>query len=550
MSIEQGRLLAGRYRVEDLVTDRAGARTWRAVDEVLRRSVCVDILAANAPRADALVNAARRSAIVADSRFLRVLDASHENGDVYVVREWARGESLERVLADGPLIHRHAAWVVREIAEALAVAHRAGIYHWRLLPDSVTITETGAVRITGLATDAALEGLRYADAEAVVEDVRGIGRLLYATLVTRWPGGTGSALPAAPSEHGRLLRPRQVRAGVPGPLDEICDRILGEPPRHHTPPMRTCDEVVVALSEAAGLAADQTADPEATQASGFGVRDVDSQEALGHTRHFGRVGVGVPLGPPPAVLSASPNGPRPAATTDGPNGNATGSGNGSDRGGTAPTTVGPTPSHRPADPGERRWTWLIASLVVLVCAVGAFVVGFTVNGGRDDADDTATDAGAGAPPAPRPARIAAVQAWDPYGESGENDEDAPLTVDGDVSTAWTTMSYRGNPEFGGLKPGLGLIVDLGRPRDVSTVTVNLGGAGTDLEVRVAPGNNDGPPADPDDFQVQGSATGASGRTAVDLDRAITTRYVLVWLTKLPPEDGEFRGRVNEVSVLG
>lgn len=143
-----------------------------------------------------------------------------------------------------------------------------------------------------------------------------------------------------------------------------------------------------------------------------------------------------------------------------------------------------------------------------------------------------------------------MQAWDPYGEDGENDEDAALAIDGDPETAWTTMSYFRNAEFGGLKPGLGLVLDLGSPQDVSTVEVDLGGGGTDFEVRVAPGSDDAPPDQLDDYQVQGEASSASGPTVVDLDRAVTTRYVLVWLTSLPADGSEFKGSVNEVSVSG
>jgi hypothetical protein len=50
--------------------------------------------------------------------------------------------------------------------------------------------------------------------------------------------------------------------------------------------------------------------------------------------------------------------------------------------------------------------------------------------------------------------------------------------------------------------------------------------------------------------VQGEASSASGPTVVDLDRAVTTRYVLVWLTSLPADGSEFKGSVNEVSVSG
>jgi len=545
MTVEPGRLLAGRYRVEDLLADRAGARSWRAVDEVLRRSVAVDVMSADAPRAKALINAARTSAAVTDSRFLRVLDASQENGDVYVVREWARGEELEQVLGDGPLTHRRAAWVVREIAEALGSAHRAGIYHWRLVPQNVIITETGAVRVVGLATDAALAGLRYANAEAEAEDVRGLGRLLYAMLVTRWPGGPDCDLPTAPSEHGRLLRPRQVRAGVPGPLDEICDRILGDPPRHHAAPLRTADEVAAALADAAGLGNDQApVDPDATAIGGV------SAFTPGDTGN-GRVGVGVPAGPPPAVLPPNTSaGPRPEparrssgaaahdSTAAGPDGTSVG---------VAP--VAPSVEHR-RDPGGRRWSWLLFSLVVLVCAVAAFVIGFTINNDNPGEPSAAPTADA-QPTPPQPVRIAAVSAWDPFGEDGENDDEAQLAADGDPSTEWSTLSYRGRPDLGGLKPGLGLVLDLGSAQDVSAVRVNLGGNGTDFDVRVAPGVTDEPPGSPDDYQVQATQSGASGPTRVQLDRAVTTRYVLLWLTSLPADDdGDFRGRVREVQVVG
>lgn len=547
MTVEPGRLLAGRYRVEDLLTDRAGARSWRAVDEVLRRSVAVDVLPVDAPRAKALINAARTSASVTDSRFLRVLDASQENGDVYVVREWARGEPLDRVLGEGPLTHRRAAWVVREVAEALAIAHRAGIYHWRLVPSNIVITETGAVRIVGLATEAALSGLRYANAEAEAEDVRGLGRLLYAALVNRWPGGPDCDLQRAPSEHGRMMRPRQVRAGVPRPLDEICDRILGDPPQHHATALRTADEVAAALADAAGLSTDQAVpDPDATAIGGVGAFD-DVDDPTHH--HGGPVGVGVPAGPPPAVLppDSSP-GPKPApARRTGATRAIQQAGNGG--GDTAVGSVGyPATGGNRRDPGRWRWSWLLVSLVVLVCAVAAFLIGFTFN---DNGSEDPTAAPTGQPTTTtKPVQIADVSAWDPMGEDGENDDEAQLAADGDRSTAWTTMAYYGRPDFGGLKPGLGLVLDLREPQDVSQVTVNVGGDGTDFEIRVAPGANGQPPGNPDDYQVQGKAQGATGQTEVELNRPVTTRYVLVWLTKLPPDGGDFRGRVHEVAVAG
>ena len=130
-----------------------------------------------------------------------------------MVNEWGAGVSLDIMLApDGPLAPRRAAWLVGEVAATLEVAHAAGVAHGRLVPENVLIDRTGSVRVIGFAVDAALHGLPAGRAPA---DVTGLAGLLYAALTARWPGQAGSVVKPAPLAHGRVLRPRQVRAGVP-----------------------------------------------------------------------------------------------------------------------------------------------------------------------------------------------------------------------------------------------------------------------------------------------------------------------------------------------
>ncbi|HEX2175409.1 MAG TPA: protein kinase family protein [Nocardioidaceae bacterium] len=561
MTVEPGRQLAGRYRVEDLLAERAGARLWRAVDEVLRRSVAVDVLPSDAPRASALVQAARRAAVVTDGRFLRVLDAAEENGDVYVVREWAPGESLDLVLAGGPLTHRRAAWIVHEVAEAVSVAHSAGIYHLRLVPENILVTDTGGVKIIGLATDAALHGVKHADAEA--EDVRGLGRLLYAALVARWPGGPECAVPTAPAEHGRLLRPAQVRAGVPRQVDEVCDRILGEPPQKGEP-LRHASAVAAELSATARLLTDSPPhrDPEATAAAGFaaltgGYEPTAPLHAPDQTLPPPRS-----LRPEPAVERTPertaayprPGDESPQSTRQMPAMTAPVAAPSQSSADPSPAPLAaPPPAYQPPpsrDP-SRVWMWVAVAAIVLALAGVSFYLGFNSTG--DEANQAAGNGpgAAGASEPVQPVNVASVSAFDPFGEEGENNEEAPLVLDGDPSTQWTTLSYQGDPQFGGLKPGLGLVLDLGQPREVRRVTLDLGGSGTDLEVRAAPAGAGTAPADPGDFATVGTVSGASGQTTVTLNRSVRSRYLLVWLTKLPPESGgTFRGFVNEITVAG
>jgi len=261
-SIGPGTVLAGRFRLDVLLQEAAGARYWRATDQVLARSVAVHVVAASDPRAQGLLAAARISATLADVHLLRVLDAAKEDDVAYVVNEWGAGNSLNTILAGGPLEPRRAAWLVKEVAEAVSTAHRSGVAHGRLRPENVVVTEAGSVKVSGFVVDAALDaGSRDSGSPAQASeidaadrraDVVALASLLYATLVGRWPGPVESALPPAPREGARPLRPRQVRAGVPRPLDGICESVLNSSGAQQAGSLETAQQFCSALGDFLG----------------------------------------------------------------------------------------------------------------------------------------------------------------------------------------------------------------------------------------------------------------------------------------------------------
>jgi serine/threonine protein kinase len=219
-----GDVLAGRYRLTDLLTESAGGRFWRAFDTVLQRDVAVHIIACDDERAPLLRAAARTSATVIDRRMLRVLDIDEADDRCFVVNEWGEGTSLDILLAGGePLPPPVAAWIVAETADTLALAHDANVAHGRLVPENVLIDTDGQVRLIGFAVDAALHGLPPGRISTDIADLAG---LVYAGTTGRWAGVSRSVVPPAPSTHGHVLRPRQVRAGIPRTLDSLCDHVL------------------------------------------------------------------------------------------------------------------------------------------------------------------------------------------------------------------------------------------------------------------------------------------------------------------------------------
>jgi hypothetical protein len=618
-----GTVLAGRFVLEDLVNDYEGARFWRATDKILARSVAVHVIDSSDPRAAALLSAARTSATVTDGHLLRVLDAATADGVTYVVNEWGHGMSLDRLLAEGPLSPRRAAWVAKEVAEAISTAHRTGIAHGRLLPENVMITESGSVKLIGFVVDAVLHGRGTATSrgdETLEEheaDVVNLGALLYAGLVGRWPGTDGSKIPAAPVEHGRPLRPRQVRAGVPRPLDAICERVLGGN-GHHVVPLETAHEVYAALCDYVG---DPTAAPvgdtgpvpavdgdadeqpgEATQLSPGLLAETGDLAAAGATGAGAagavasadpeRTQVGVPRfdddpdpadpaaddGPEPTrvVRTAPPPPPpfpepeeRPLFASDSPRRprdtdplDSTPATYRTATHASIPPAWGPDADTPPPAAGRRRadvdeppgrsWLRLAAALAGVLVLVLAIVFAFNLGRGSvlPDGDDEA-QAGpqteGAAERDPKPVEIASVRDFDPApgGNGEENAETAPLATDGDPATAWRTSTY-----FDPLslqKPGVGLLVDLGKPVDVADVRLTMIGEGTDLELRAAPGAGAAPTALAQTRRVA-TETGAGAEVTLAPRQPVTTRYLLVWLTELPTVDGGYVGQVAEIAV--
>lgn len=610
--ISPGTMLGGRYRLEDLLAEHEGARFWRATDTVLARSVAIHALPSSDARAAGVLDAARRSARVTDPHFLRVLDCDDVEDLTWVVNEWGEGVSLDLMLERGTLPATRAAWLTREVAEAIAAAHALGLSHGRLNPESVLITDSGSVKVIGFVVNAAFEGAApphpaYGALDPREADVIDLAGILYAALTGRWPGVSPSAVPKAPREGRRPLRPRQVRAGVPRTLDAICDRVLHREGAQHALPIETAHEIAAALSDYVGDPAtaapvdvpsmyDEPEPAEPTEEPALpdlrapanalagpassvtdvatpveaGAPDLDATMAAPapiwteeftepeawdapapppepedkphrplFADHDRRVPPGAP--PPPAPQPASP--PVAAAAPDLPSDTGTGSGF--------------WPFDDPEDTGSfsgkegRSWLQLAAIVAVCIAVLAAMFVAFDLGRGGDEEPSGTQTTTAPAEPTVTgsPVRVVAASDFDPEGDPPEeNPDQVGLAIDGKPDTGWRTLTYRDNPLLGGLKSGVGLVLDLGTEQEVGSVEVQLAGTPTDLELfATAPGVDD-PPAELADARRLTGLT-ADGTTALlRIEPGQRTRFLVVWLTKLPPVAGGFRGEIAEVTV--
>ncbi len=597
-----GDVLADRYRLVDLLSESGGGRFWRAHDRVLERHVALHVISADDPRAELLTEAARRSATVLDHRILRVLDVERIDDHCFVVNEWGSGTSLDIMLAStGPLSPRRGAWLVSEVADSIAIAHAHGVAHGLLSPENILLDNSGSVRIIGFCVDAALHGLRPGDPHHDVLDLAG---LLHATLTGRWAGASPSAVPRAPEAHGRVLRPRQVRAGVPRPLDDLCDELLnprgqrirdvrdvasargvqsllaefvgdpvglgaaiaaGNPEKNDTVVLPAVPEIlarphpddwvpppepepqpepepepVVEVPTQAGL---PIFDDENDEVSWLRARDEPA--------------------PPPPPFEEPPERPLFAAEARKPRfprdeGPMIGRGDEywpfdhprSTDSGMLPVLDDDT---REQVPG-RSWMRLAMLVAVVLVLVVAIAIAFNLSRGKTplgtEPDDEETTASASptptpqAPPTPFTGLVAAD--LDPLGDGEENPEDVGGAVDRDPATSWSTLTYKQQLGPTGLKRGVGLVVDLGQSRAVRRVDLTLVGQPTTFSLYLT----DTVPANVEKLTAVGGTTADAPTTSLDLDRAPPGRYLTIWLTALPDVGDGFKGGIAELVVAG
>jgi hypothetical protein len=148
-------------------------------------------------------------------------------------------------------------------------------------------------------------------------------------------------------------------------------------------------------------------------------------------------------------------------------------------------------------------------------------------------------------PAPRPLAVTAIVAFGPEGRSdGDSPGFASRAID-DGAQPWYSSSYP-SPEFGHLRTGTGLLLDMGKTVTVSSVRLTLGGQpGAAVQVRV------GDIAVLGDMFIVSAATDVGGTVRLPTEVRASGRYVLIWFTELPPVGhGEYRVSVYNATVDG
>ncbi|WP_406383347.1 serine/threonine-protein kinase [Streptomyces sp. NBC_01618] len=251
---KDGRLLAGRYRLGEVLGRGGMGTVWRAVDETLGRTVAVKELrfpsAIDEDEKRRLITRTLREAKaiarIRNNGAVTVYDVVDEDDRPWIVMELIEGKSLaEAIREDGVLTPKRAAEVGLAILDVLRSAHREGILHRDVKPSNVLIAEDGRVVLTDFGI-AQVEGdpsvtstgmLVGAPSYISPERARGhkpgppadlwsLGGLLYASVEGSPPYDKGSAIATLTAVMTEPLDPPKNA----GPLVEVIYGLLARDP--------------------------------------------------------------------------------------------------------------------------------------------------------------------------------------------------------------------------------------------------------------------------------------------------------------------------------
>jgi eukaryotic-like serine/threonine-protein kinase len=480
-----GELIAERYELEELVGAGGMSSVYRAHDVVLERHVALKVmheqLTTDGDHVERFRREARLAAQLSHPNIVTVIDRGEQEGRQFIVFEYVEGENLKSLIVrEAPLSEREAVELALQIADGLAFAHAHGLVHRDVKPQNVLLTEDGRAKVTDF----------------------GIARSI---VVQRGLTQTGTVM--GTSDY---ISPEQARGGpvdactdiyslgavlyellsceVPFPGDNfvtVAMRHLNEP----APSVRVLRPDVSPRLDAAIRRA-MAKDPD----DRFPTMEAFATELR--------------------ASLAEPNGGGAVGPAD-------------------QTLVVPRrrrrlrPRRAPRAPMERPSIWpLILLLAGLAVLAGIFAAVFAFTGSPTDFPGLAHKAGVGGGGGGTggPVHLSGLTGYDPQGDGSEHNDSAQLATDGQASTYWKTEHY-GNSSFGGLKNGVGLVLDAGKSQKVKRVSVASNTPGFSAKIELGQ-TSTGP------FTPVSSTQTVGSRTVFSL-KGPAARYYVIWITELP-----------------
>jgi serine/threonine protein kinase len=270
----------GSYRITQKLAQGGMGEVYLAQHELMDREAVVKVLHPKLLHDEEVVqrflNEAKAAASIHHPGIVAIYDLGRAGGQVYIVMERLRGETLAERIAREPLDVEHAVAMIKQLASALAAAHALNIVHRDLKPENIfvvadpdmpggeriKILDFGVAKLAptqgggGLTAQGSIFGTpaymapEQCENAAMVDqrtDLYALGCILYEMLCGIPPFGKGGLELLAAHLRDEPPRPTRYNRHIPEDLERTILQLLAKKPQHR---LQSCEELLKALGAA------------------------------------------------------------------------------------------------------------------------------------------------------------------------------------------------------------------------------------------------------------------------------------------------------------
>jgi serine/threonine protein kinase len=253
----------GKYEIIRSLGSGGFGSVYLARDTWLEIKVAIKVPHKQSAELYKLLKEPRLQAALNHPNIVRMIAAEKENRIFFMVMEYVKGKTLEKILEkDRVLDWETAVGYIKQIAQGIDHAHKNKIIHRDLRPSNIMVSEEGTAKITDFGTSAWLNNIPYASTRigsppymapeqflgkaSYQSDIYSLGCIFYEMIVGRPPIFDPDPFKILEkAQQGKITPPRLRNSKIPREIDEIIMRCLASKVEDR---FRKPSEVIQALS--------------------------------------------------------------------------------------------------------------------------------------------------------------------------------------------------------------------------------------------------------------------------------------------------------------